>query len=424
MISLDASALQRVSSGNPDWLAAARSQAFEMFESLDMPSPDEEVWRYVDLDFSLSDFRLPTHAGPALPLEGRDGTAPRLTIVDGLGAVLEDGPRPEGASLVPLTDALADDPSLEHRYEGVGVVEHDKFSTASRAFGSDGAHLRIARGAFVPEPVFLDFQAVTAQAVSFPRAVIEVEEGAEASVVVDFRSEDSLHALVVPELDVAVADNANLRLTIIQAWGIGTTSISRVRIVAARDAQITLAEAGLGGALARLHLSVDLEGRGSSAHVIGAYLGNRDQVLDYRYFMRHIGENTNSDMFLKGAVEDKALSIFTGLIRVEESAQKTNAFQTNRNLLLSKDAVAQSVPNLEILANDVKCGHGSTVGPLDDDQRYYLMSRGLDEERADRLQVRGFFEEALARFPEQSIVGPVRDRINAKYIEAQEEGRL
>ena len=147
-------------------------------------------------------------------------------------------------------------------------------------------------------------------------------------------------------------------------------------------------------------------------------------MLDYRYFMRHVGENTNSDMFLKGGVEDEALSIFTGMIRIEESAQRTNAFQTNRNLLLSDDAAAQSVPNLEILANDVKCGHASTVGPLDDEQRYYLMSRGLHRDRADRLQVRGFFEEALARFPEQSVVGPIRDRINAKYADAQREGRL
>ena len=140
--------------------------------------------------------------------------------------------------------------------------------------------------------------------------------------------------------------------------------------------------------------------------------------------MRHAGENTNSEMFLKGAVEDEALSVFTGLIRIEEEAQRSNAFQTNRNLLLSDAAAAQSVPNLEILANDVKCGHGSTVGPLDLDQRYYLMSRGLDGERADRLQVKGFFEEALARFPDQSVTGGLRSRINAKYIEAQEEGRL
>jgi Fe-S cluster assembly protein SufD len=394
-----------------------------LFDSLDLPSPKEEVWRYVDLDFALSDFSLPLEAGPALPPESAAGNGRPFVIVDGLAS----GPAPaaaEGASLVPLTEALRDDPGLEGRYDGLGTVEHDKFSSASRAFGLDGAHLRIAKGSVVSESVYLDVQTVTPQTVSFPRVFVEVEEGAEASVVIGFRSDDSVEALVVPEIDVSVGDNANLRLTIVQNWGSSTTAIARVRIVVARDGQITLAEAGLGGALARLHLSVDLEGQGSSARVVGTYFGDAEQVLDYRYFMNHIGENTNSDMFLKGGVEDEALSIFTGMIRIEETAQKTNAFQTNRNLLLSADASAQSVPNLEILANDVKCGHGSTVGPLDEDQRYYLMSRGLDQKRSDRLQVRGFFEEALSRFPERSVTGPIRERINAKYIEAQREGRV
>ena len=112
------------------------------------------------------------------------------------------------------------------------------------------------------------------------------------------------------------------------------------------------------------------------------------------------------------------------MIRIEEGAQRTNAFQTNRNLILSEGATAQSVPNLEILANDVKCGHGSTVGPLDEEQRYYLMSRGLDRPRSERLQVRGFFEQALAKFPEQSVVGPIRGWMNHKFVAAQEEGRV
>jgi Fe-S cluster assembly protein SufD len=129
-------------------------------------------------------------------------------------------------------------------------------------------------------------------------------------------------------------------------------------------------------------------------------------------------------MYLKGAVEDRARTVFTGLIRIEEDAQKTDAFQTNRNLVLSEDAGAESVPNLEILANDVRCGHGSTVGPLDEDERYYLMSRGLSRLRADRLQVRGFFEEVLARFPGPELASPVRRIVNAKYEEAQREGRV
>jgi Fe-S cluster assembly protein SufD len=169
---------------------------------------------------------------------------------------------------------------------------------------------------------------------------------------------------------------------------------------------------------------MELKGRGSSGKVSGLYFGDSEQVLDYRAFMNHRAPHTNSDMFLKGAVEDEADSVFTGLIRIEPEAQRVNAYQTNRNLVLSDGAEAQSVPNLEILANDVKCGHASTVGPLDEEQRYYLMSRGLERKRADRLQVRGFFEEAIRRLPSQELAAPVRQRVNAKYVAAQEEGRV
>ncbi len=415
--------MQRRAGDLPDWLTRAQSAAFELFASLDEPSPKSEEWRYVDLDFSVSDFALPVDAGPSLPPPSRDAISPTIVVVDG-AATMAPSSQVEGAVVRTLAEALRDDDALQSVYDGLGDVEHDKFSAAARAFGSDGAHVRVAEGAHVADPIRVDIQAATEGAVSFPRVIIQAEAGSQVSVVVGMRSGDAVGALVVPEIDVSVGVNAVVQLTIVQNWGERTVSVGRTRMVAARDAQVTLAEAGLGGAFSRLHLSIDLEGRGSNAHVFGAYFGDRSQVLDYRYFMRHIGEHTNSDMFLKGGVEDEALSIFTGMIRIEESAQKTNAFQTNRNLLLSDAAAAQSVPNLEILANDVKCGHASTVGPLDDDQRYYLMSRGLDGDRADRLQVRGFFEEALARFPEQSVVGPIRDRINAKYADAQKEGRL
>ncbi len=422
MIPLDASALKRASSGNPAWLKVARAAAFERFITLDMPSPKDEVWRYLDFDFDVADFMLPTSPAHGLgPSPFRNSDAARFAVVDGI----TDGADVAGAgfTLLSLAGALRErGDALEGRLGAAN--DEDKFAAGHRAFSSDGAYFRVERGAVVTEPLHIDVQSVMADTVSFPHVLVDVEANAEAAVVIEFRSDDSLSALVVPELEVYVADGSNLRLTLIQGWGAGTTAVGRARVTVGRDAHVALAEAGLGGTLARLHLSVDLEGRGSSTQIVGAYFGDGDQTLDYRYFIRHVGENTNSDMFLKGAVEDEALSIFTGLIRIEEEAQRTNAFQTNRNLLLSDDAKAQSVPNLEILANDVRCGHASTVGPLDAEQRYYLMSRGLDQPRADRLQVRGFFEEALAKFPEQTVTGPIRERINAKYVEAQKEGRV
>ncbi|NQV07272.1 SufD family Fe-S cluster assembly protein, partial [bacterium] len=170
-----------------------------------------------------------------------------------------------------------------------------------------------------------------------------------------------------------------------------------------------------GGRSARLHITFDLLGQGSDAQLLGLYFGDGDQVHDYRGFVNHAAVNTTSDMFLKGAVGDEAKSVFTGLIRIEPEGQKARAYQTNRNLVLSDGAEAHSVPNLEILANDVRCGHASTVGPLDEEQRYYLMSRGLDGRRADRLQVKGFFEEVLARYPVPTLEPPLRTAVMAKY---------
>jgi Fe-S cluster assembly protein SufD len=419
VIPLDSSALQRVSSGNPAWLGAARAAAFDLFESLDLPADSNELWKYVELDFDLGDYGLPVE--PAAADSVYSDERPGLVVSNGIAV----GPGFESETFVlkPLAEALGANPELAERYDAPGPG-HDKFSAGHRAFGGDGAFVSVAARRVVPAPLFVDLRAGAASSISFPRVMIDVADGGEAAVVVDMASPDELTALVIPEVDVTLGDGANLRLTVLQTWGASTTAISRVRVSAGRDANITLAEAGLGGLLSRLHLEVDLEGRGSSARIVGAYFGDRDQVLDYRYFMRHIGENTSSDMFLKGAVEDRALSVFTGMIRIEEDAQRTNAFQTNRNLLLSPEAAAQSVPNLEILANDVKCGHGSSVGPLDAEQRYYLMSRGLDAQRADRLQVRGFFEEALHKFPEQSVTAQLRTKMNAKYVEAQEEGRV
>ena len=253
---------------------------------------------------------------------------------------------------------------------------------------------------------------------------IEVAAGSDASVFVRYRSLTDTEATVVPTVTANVGDNARLALTIVQDWNYATRALGRGVVTLGRDAGLVISEIGLGAHIGRLHLDVDFVGDGSHARVNGAYFGEDDQTLDYRYFMNHIGTNTRCDMFLKGAVEDDALSVFTGLIRIEETGQKTESFQTNKNLILSPGASAQSVPNLEILANDVKCGHGSSVGPLDEEQRYYLTSRGLTPKRADRLQVHGFFEEVISELPDDDIAEWVRDRINDKYVTAQEEGRV
>jgi len=425
---LDSQASDALGTADPGWLADRRNAALNYYEKLPMPSPVEEMWRYLDLDFDIADYALAEHPGEAHELgvgiaAALPETAGSLLIVD--GHVVAGDNAEERASFGSIRSTLEADPDLLEPFVGLAVPSDlDKFAAAHSAFGGDGAALVVPRGVAVEKPFFVDVQATANGSISFPHISLSVAESAQASVVLRYRSDDDLDTLVVPQLELNVGPNAQLKVTVVQHWGRATRSISHARARVGRDANLHLGEAGLGGLLSRLYLTVDLEGNGSSANVVGAYFGDESQTLDYRYTMHHQGVNTNSDMFLKGAVQDEALSVFTGMIRIDEDAQKTDAYQTNRNLILSDGASAQSVPNLEILANDVRCGHGSTMGPLDEDQRYYLMSRGLDEPRSNRLLVHGFFNEALARFPEPVIAHVVTSWIDAKYRVAQEAGRV
>ena len=393
-----------IGASDAPWMADRRASAVSSLTTLAMPSEREEIWRYLDLDFDPGFDRVASEPGtPGSPDDVQTGwPGVVVSVVDGF--VVTEG--------VDAVSGSGDEIAIPD--------DSDLFTTAYRAYAPGAA---ILGGDLLDSPVFVDVQ-VTGSETTFPGVHVDVPSGASASVVVRYRSATDHPATVVPILTSEVGDNARLALTVIQDWNYATRAMGRAVAVLGRDASLDLTEIGLGGLVGRLHLDVDFVGRGSNARVNGAYFGEEQQTLDYRYFMNHIGTDTRCDMFLKGAVEDEALSVFTGLIRIEESGQKTESFQTNRNLILSPGASAQSVPNLEILANDVKCGHGSSVGPLDDDQRYYLMSRGLTPERADRLQVHGFFEEVIEMISDPNLADWVRTRINDKYITAQEEGRV
>jgi Fe-S cluster assembly protein SufD len=422
----DQEAKDRAGSFDSAWIAARRATAFERFEATPMPSTREEIWRYLELDFDFADFAPVDTPGDLLPrgeveVELDQDAAAR--IID--GRWVEGGAQIDGVTVSSLSGATVADEEILHRaYAEAEIQAADKFAAAHDAFGGDGVLIHVPRGTVHEGSIFIDIQASVAHAASFPRVVFVGDEAAEASLVVHLRSPDGENILTVPQFVLVAGDGARLSITVVQDWGTGTRSIGHLRASVGRDASLRFIEIGLGARLARLHLETDLVGKGSSANVLGAYFGDHDQTLDYRYFMRHIGTNTRSDMFLKGAVEDEALSVFTGMIRIEETGQKTEAFQTNRNLILSEGARAESVPNLEILANDVRCGHGSTMGPLDSEQRYYLMSRGLTRDRAARLQVRGFFEEALSKIPDAAVAEPIRRWVNEKYTAAQAEGRV
>jgi Fe-S cluster assembly protein SufD len=253
--------------------------------------------------------------------------------------------------------------------------------------------------------------------------VVKTGTNADVNVLAQLRSADGAD-VQAPNSELEAGDASRLRFTTAQVLGGAATSITRQRVKIGRDATVRVGEVGLGGAFARVDLGVDLVGNGSSAEVVGLYFGEHRQVLDYRMVMNHIGRNTSSDVFLKGAVEDQSRSVFTGLLRIEKDAVRTSAFETNRNLVLSPGATAHSVPNLEILCDDVICGHGSSVGPLEDEHLYYLQSRGLSRARAERLLIRGFFSEVIDRLPSSRLAAPIRDVVYRRFSDAQKSGRI
>ena len=416
MTAFDAEKLNSIRAMVPDWRAAQMDAAFQVFESLDEPTGAEEDWRYVVYDLPFSSLSPAGEPGERLEpgpfIDSLEATSGHVLIVD--GQVVEADS--DGADLVRLADAL--------ERETVVPADHNKLAAAHTAFANDAIFVDVPDGRAVEDPLVVEVQGVTEDVASFPHIGISVGTNAEARVLIVYRSAPGKRLLMVPEVDVRVADGGNLRLLSVQSLDHAASTVVHQRIRIGRDATSRLGEVGLGGDLGRLDLVVDLEGDGSSSEMVGLYFGEGSQTLDYRVVVNHLGRSTSSDIFLKGALEDDSQSVFTGLLRIEKDAQKTSTFETNRNLVLSENAKAHSVPNLEILCDDVVCGHASSVGPLEEDHLYYLQSRGLRKERAERLLIRGFFTEVIDRLPITGISQPVSDEVFKRFIKAQAEGRL
>ena len=243
---------------------------------------------------------------------------------------------------------------------------------------------------------------------SFPHTLVVAEDGAEVTVFDRYGSTDTgvgtTGHLVDAVVELVVGDNAHVRYLSVQEHGPRTWQVALQRAHLGRDASLRSSVVALGGDYARLRSESLLAGPGAESDLTAVYFGDGDQMLDFRTLQDHDAPNTRSDLLFKGAVEDTAQSVYSGLIRIRRDAQKSDAFQTNRNLVLTEGAEAKSVPNLEIEADDVKCSHASTVGPVDDDQLYYLATRGVPPEEAERLVVLGLLRRRV-RPPPGAVAG-------------------
>jgi Fe-S cluster assembly protein SufD len=255
--------------------------------------------------------------------------------------------------------------------------------------------------------------------VAYSRLVVEANENSEVTIVERFVSSADAKSLIVPVVDVRAAQSARVTYVAINELGAATWQIGYQQAVGQRDSTMQMFTVALGGDYARMRAEVCLEGQGANSQQVALYFADENQMHDFRTLQDHAAPRTHSSLLFKGAVKDTAKSVYTGLIRIRENATKSEAFQTNRNLTLSNGAWAESVPNLEIETNDVKCSHASTVGPIDEEQRFYLESRGIQPEIAERLVVLGFFDEVLNRLPALPFIAGLRERVSTKLLGAK-----
>ena len=301
----------------------------------------------------------------------------------------------------------------------------------------DGDALVRLNDAFTPDPVFVDVPdgaAVDAPvlvvhwcdpgAAAFPRLCVHAGSGARVPVVEIFAGpEGAARSLVVPVTELSAADGAAVAYVSLQILPDTAWSIARLAARGGRGSWLRTFTVGLGASYDRIRADVSADGKDARSEILSAYLGEGDQVHDIRTLLDHVAPRTNSVLLCQGAVAERSRSVYSGLIRVHRGAVRSDARQTNHNLVLDEGAHADSVPNLDILENDVKCSHASTVGPIDEDQRYYIESRGVAPEVAEGLIVRGFFDAIIDRGPVPEATALIEREVHAR-LDAALGGRM
>ncbi len=398
----------------PDWLRAVRTAAAERVTGASLPTPDEEIWRYSRVaELDLGAFEpVPGPGSAEVPsdelarLRALDPAA-LVVLVDGhlVHLELHDAARAVGVTVGPVGE-----PGV---LGSVMTEATDVFAEMNTAFAPAPVIVDVPAGAVVPGPVVVANLVATERGAVFPRVVVRAGADSEVTVLDQLTSAD-VEAFVAPVVELVAGRAARLRYLALNELGHRVWQIGSVVSVGERDSSTKLAAVALGGDYARLRIDARLVGQGANGEQVAVYFGEGTQMHDFRTLQDHAAPRTTSNLLFKGAVEGHAKSVYSGLIKVRKEAPGTAAFQTNRNIKLSEGAWAESVPNLDIETNDVKCSHASAVGPIDEDQRFYLESRGVPPAVAERLIVLGFFDEVFEQLPVPQVVDRLRRETAAK----------
>ena len=391
---------------------SSRAALLERYQALPLPDTSMEAWRFTDLaGFDPDAFAVPNGhvagSDPGPRPSRRCSTSTRPPWPRSAEAGIEIGAVPEGVTFEALTD--------DAERLGTLVGADDKFTAHNAALWKHGLLVRVAKGVELEKPLYVRIASTAAGASLFWRLLVVAEEGSRFSLIEEYVSgSPDLAAYSNAAVELFVEQGAKLEYVSLQNYSAETWHFATHHARVERDAELDWVAGGFGSRRGKVRIQNDLAGPGATSRVTGAYFADGTQHLDYDTFQEHIAPNTTSDFAFKGALRDEASVVWRGMIRVEKDAQKTNAYQENRNLLLSEQAHADSIPGLEILANDVRCTHGATLSQVDRDQLFYAMARGLTRADAERLIVRGFFQDILDRIE----LAPVREAL-AEALEAR-----
>jgi Fe-S cluster assembly protein SufD len=382
-------------------VTSPRPDVLERYRALPFPDTTQESWRFTD----LRGFDPEAFNGNGATTVARPGSMLDLEV-SGVASVSEAGIEIERAPEGITFEALSDD----HPRLGELVGTDEKFAAHNAALWEHGLLVHVPKGVVLEQPLYVRVASSVADGSLFFRLLVIAEPESRFTLVEEYVSErDDLPAYTNAAVELFVEQAAKLEYVSIQNLSRETWHFASHHARVGRDAELDWVAGGFGSKKGKTRIQNDLAGRGATSRVTGAYFADGNQHLDYDTFQEHEAPDTTSDFAFKGALRDRATAVWRGMIRVEKDAQKTNAYQENRNLILSDKAHADSIPGLEILANDVRCTHGATISPVNRDELFYCMARGLSRGAAERLIVRGFFQDILDRIE----LEPVRETLGA-----------
>lgn len=411
----------------PDWMRDFRLAAWETYESLPVPTTNDEAWRRTDLrrlkldqhgpslngNGAVASASLPAHLGEQVTEDAAGGV---LVQVDGVVTQYEmsDALKAQGIIFCDMHTAVKEHADLVKSYFMTEVVPVDegKFSALHAAFWQGGTFVYVPKGVKASAPLHSALWSASGK--TFTHTLVVVEAGAEAVVIDEYASETGkAQAFHNGAVELLVRDEGNLTYVSLQDFGMNMYQVTHERGRVGRDGKLDWVISAMGTRLTKAFQTVELDDQGSWARMSGLFFTDGRQHFDLDTQQNHNAADTVSDLLYKGALKQKSRSVWQGMIKALPGSQRIDGFQANRNLILERTARADSIPGLEIEADDVRCTHASTVGQIDEDEVFYLMSRGIPRDVAIQMVVQGFFDPVMQRIPFEGV----RDRITERILQ-------